>query len=110
MKSINVIGFSHKGIDEYVHNTFTNLNPPTMKVTRWDVLELDTFRFEAFKGLISSKYRISFYFVYESKRPFEITDRTHHPPCLHRQPMMNLSYRDLATEFSEFHSSPRLNG
>jgi hypothetical protein len=110
MKSIGVRGFSQKDINENVHNTLSIPDPPTKKVTRWDVLALDTFRFRAFKGLINSKSRISCYFVCESKQPFEITDRTHHPPCLHRQPTMNLSCRDSVTDLFEFHSSPGLNG
>jgi hypothetical protein len=89
MRSIGVESFSQKDINENIHGSSSILDPSTDKETRWDFLVLDTFIFRAFKGPINSKCHISFHFVCESKQPFEITDRTHHPSCLHRQPTMN---------------------
>jgi len=60
--------------------------------------------------LDGSSIAFSFFFVCESKQSFEITIRPHHPLHLCRQPMMNLSCRDSATNLFKFHSSPKYNG
>jgi hypothetical protein len=110
LELLGVRGFSQKYINKNVHNTLPIPDLPTKKARRWDILELDTFRFKAFKGLINSKSRISFYFVCESKQPFAITNRTHHPLRLRCQPTMNLNCIDSTKDLFEFHSQPRLNG
>jgi hypothetical protein len=87
-----------RDINENVHSASPIPDPPTEKETQWDVLALDMIRFRAFKGLINTKSRISFYLVRQSTWSFEITDRPHHPACLRHQPTMNLSYRDSVTD------------
>jgi hypothetical protein len=80
------------------------LDPPIERETRWDVLALDTIGFWEFKEIINTQSRISFYLVRQSNRSFKITDRPHHHPCLHHQPMMNLSSRDSAKDLLKFYS------
>jgi hypothetical protein len=65
MKLIGVEGFSQKDVNESVQGASVTTDPPTEKVTQWDVLALDMIRFRAFKRLINSKSCISYCYMCE---------------------------------------------
>jgi len=60
MKLIDIESSSQKDANDKIHHVSPILDLPTKKATWWDVLALRYIRFEAFKELINSKYRISY--------------------------------------------------
>ena len=110
VKSIDVGTFCRRLPTKNVNSTPPIPDPPTKRETWWDNLTLDAIVFWAFKDLIDTQSYFSFYLVCQSKQLFKIIDRLHHPPRLHRQPMMNLSFRDSVADLLKSYSSPELNG
>jgi hypothetical protein len=96
--------FLQEVINENIHSTPSIPNPPTKRATQWDILALDTIKFGAFKKIINTRSRISFYFMCQSKQSFKVTDRPHHQPHLPRQLTMNLSSRYLVASLLKIHS------